>query len=84
MTTHAFGLRSFPSCANFAMRQLAQDFSTSSNKCASDFMQTALYVYHGLISLSSDEEMIDVIDKTVSLFIKKVLICINLVVILSL
>ena len=26
MTTHAFGLTSSPSCANFAMRQLAQDF----------------------------------------------------------
>ena len=67
MTTHAFGLTSSPSCANFAMRQLAQDFCTPSNKCASDFMQTGFYVDDGLISLSSDEEVIDLIDKTVSL-----------------
>ena len=40
MTTHAFGLTSSPSCANFAMRQLAQGFCTSSNKRVSDFMQT--------------------------------------------
>ena len=65
MTTHAFGLS--PSCANFAMRQLAQDFCTSSNKCASDFMQTGFYADNWLISMSSDEEVIDLIDKTVSL-----------------
>ena len=67
MTTHAFGLTSSPSCANFAKRQLAQDYCTSSHKCASDIMQTGFYVDDGLISLSSDEEVIDLIDKTVSL-----------------
>ena len=67
MTTHAFGLTSSPSCANFAMRQLAQDFCTPSTKRASDFMQTGFYVDDGLVSLSSDEEVIDLIDKTVSL-----------------
>ena len=70
MTTHAFGLTSSPSCANFAMRQLAQDFCTSSNKRASDFMQTGFYVDDGLISLSYDEEVIDLIDKAVSLCCK--------------
>ena len=67
ITTHAFVLTSSPSCANFAMRQLAQDFCTPSTKRASDFMQTGFYVDDGLISLSTDEEVIDLIDKTVSL-----------------
>ena len=52
------------------MRQLAEDFCTSSTKRASDFMQTGFYVDDGLISLSSDEEVIDLIDKTVSLCCK--------------
>ena len=67
MTTHAFGLASSPSCANFAIRQLAQDFCTPSTKRAYDFMQTGFYVDYGLISLSSDEEVINLIDQTVSL-----------------
>ena len=53
------------------MGQLAQDVWTSSNKCVSDFMHTWFYVNDGLISLSSDEEVIVPIDKTVSLYSKK-------------
>ena len=67
MTTHAFGLTSSPSCANFTMRQMALDFCTSSNERDYDFMQTVFYVDDKLILLSSVEEVIDLIDKTVSL-----------------
>ena len=66
MNTHAFGLTSSPSCANFAMKQLAKDHRTACNEAA-DFLTKGYYVDDGVIPLSSDEEVIDFIDKSVSL-----------------
>ena len=67
MNTHAFGLTSSPSCANFAMKQLVKDHRTACNEEAAEFLTKGYYVDDGVISLSSDEEVTDLIDKSVSL-----------------
>ena len=66
MKTHAFGLTSSPSCANYALKQLASDYSDE-YRDASEFLSNSLYIDDGLISLNSDQQALKLINEAVEL-----------------
>ena len=66
MKTHAFGLTSSPSCANYALKQLASDYSDE-YKDASEFLSNSLYIDDCLISLNSDQQALKLINGAVEL-----------------
>ena len=66
MTVHLFGAKSSPSCANYGLKQLAQDYKHLYPK-ASRFVERNFYVDDGLISLESAEEVINLVQETKAL-----------------
>ena len=51
MTVHLFGATSFPSCANFVLKQTANDCEGEYGEQAADFIRNDSYVDNGLKSV---------------------------------
>ena len=51
MTVHLFGATSFPSCANFVLKQTANDCEGEYGEKAADFIRNNFYVDDGLKSV---------------------------------
>ena len=66
MNVHLFGATSSPSCAIFGLKQLATDYSEQYPKAAS-FFHDNFYVDDGLISLSTPEEVTQLMSEAKSL-----------------
>ena len=63
-TVHVFGAKSSPSVANFGLKQVANDFEFKYGQSAADFIRNSFYVDDGLISVTTVEEAIELIQKT--------------------
>ena len=64
MRVHCFGTTSSPSCANFALQQLATDFEHLHGPEASSFVKHHFYIDDGVTSTSTEKEAIDLITNT--------------------
>ncbi|XP_022102427.1 uncharacterized protein LOC110985605 [Acanthaster planci] len=64
MKVHLFGATSSPGCANFGLRQIADDFETECGSAAANFVRRNFYVDDGLISVPTKHEATDLIQKT--------------------
>ena len=58
MTVHLFGAKSSPACANYGLKQIAEDYEQSYGSDVSDFLKTNFYVDDGLKSTNSVEEAV--------------------------
>ena len=70
MQVHLFGATSSPSWANYGLRKIATLYESEFGSKASSFILRNFYVDDGLISVSSEEEAIDLICKTKQLCLK--------------
>ena len=61
MTVHLFGAVSSPSCANFGLKRLADDYSEEVGAHVAEFFHQDFYVDDGLRSVSSIEEGIQLV-----------------------
>ena len=64
MCVHLFGAASSPGCANFGLKQVANDNEAEFGGSVAGFLRRDFYVDDGLKSLPSDSEAIDMICKT--------------------
>ena len=64
MCVHLFGAASSPGCANFGLKQVANDNEAEFGSSVASFLRHDFYVDDGLKSLPSDSEAIDMICKT--------------------
>ena len=64
MCVHLFGAASSPGCANFGLKQVANDNEAEFGGSVASFWRHYFYVDDGLKSLPSDSEAIDMICKT--------------------
>lgn len=64
MCVHLFGAASSPGCANFGLKQVADDNEAEFSNAVADFLRRDFYVDDGLKSLPSDLEATDMIHKT--------------------
>ncbi|XP_055958550.1 uncharacterized protein LOC130013685 [Patella vulgata] len=70
MTVHLFGATSSPGCANFGLKQAANDFEMEFGSEAANFVRNNFYVDDGLLSVKTDEEAISLIENTKKLLAK--------------
>jgi len=56
MTVHLFGATSSPGCANYALKQTADDYEKVHGTDAANFLRNDVYVDDGLKSVTSIEE----------------------------
>lgn len=71
MSVHLFGAVSSPGCANFALKQLADDFETEYGPEVANFIRRDFYVDDGLKSLPSVEEAISLIKGSIEMCSKR-------------
>ncbi len=64
MNVHLFGASSSPSCANFGLKQIANDYEVKCGARAADFLRHGFYVDDGCTSVSTTEEAINLIKAT--------------------
>ena len=64
MTVHLFGAGSSPGCANFGLRQLATDNAAEFGEDVKNFIHGDFYVDDGLKSMSTAQEVIQLITRT--------------------
>ncbi|XP_041480432.1 uncharacterized protein LOC121427921 [Lytechinus variegatus] len=69
MKVHLFGATSSPGCANFGLKQIAEDHKVLGVEAA-EFLKRNFYVDDGLKCVSSEEDAIDLIKKAVSMCAK--------------
>lgn len=65
MTVHLFGAKSFPGCANFALKATADDNEENLGCAAAEFVRRDFYVDDGLKSVASIPDAIALIEDTV-------------------
>ena len=63
---HLFGATSSPGCANFGLKQIAEDYKDIGSS-ASNFLKTGFYVDDGLTSVACAKEAITLIAETVKI-----------------
>ena len=61
MTVHLFGATSSPSCANFALKQIANDFEGEYGEQAANFMRKDFYVDDGLKSVHTAASAVELV-----------------------
>ena len=61
MTVHLFGATSSPSCANFALKQTANDFEGEYSEQAANFMRNDFYVDDGLKSVDTAASAVELV-----------------------
>ena len=61
MTVHLFGATSSPSCANFALKQCANDFEGEYGEQAASFMRNDFYVDDGLKSVATAASAVELV-----------------------
>ena len=61
MTVHLFGAMSLPSCANFALKQTANDFKGEYGEQAANFMRNDFYVDDGLKSVATAASAVELV-----------------------
>ena len=61
MTVHLFGATSSPSCANFALKQTANDFEGEYGEQAANFMRNDFYVDDGLKSVATAASAVELV-----------------------
>ena len=64
MTVHLFGAKYSPSCANFALKRIANDYQTYLGPGTADFLRENFYVDDGLKSVSMDKQAIGLESKS--------------------
>ena len=67
MTRHIFGVVSSPSCANFALKQLAKDHNNTHGVEASKFLDQGFYADDGLTSTPDAASAVSLLKNTVAL-----------------
>ena len=67
MTRHIFGAVSSPSCANFALKQLAKDYKNTHGVEASKFLDQGFYADDGLTSTPDAASAVSLLKNTVAL-----------------
>lgn len=71
MSVHLFGAVSSPGCANFGLKQLANDYEADFGQEVANFIKRDFYVDDGLKSLSSVEEAISLIKGSIEMCSKR-------------
>ena len=61
MTVHLFGTTSSPSCANFALKQTANDFEGEYGEQAAEFIRKDFYVDDGLKSVPTTASAVELV-----------------------
>lgn len=61
MTVHLFGATSSPSCANFALKQTANDFEGEYGEQAANFIRNDFYVDNGLKSVPTAASAVELV-----------------------
>ena len=64
MNVHLFGAASSPGCANYGLKQTANDNEKEFGEKAADFIRNNFYVDDGLKSVATESEAIDVIARS--------------------
>ena len=64
MNVHLFGATSSPGCANFGLKQIANNYEAELGSEAANFVRQDFYVDDGLTSLPTTDEAINLIKKT--------------------
>ena len=64
MTVHLFGAGSSPGCANYGLKQIANDFEAEYGSDAADFIRDDFYVDDGLKSVDAVTDAISLIQRT--------------------
>ena len=64
MTVHLFGAVSPPACANFGLKQSAEDGRNDFGVAASEFLKNKFYVDDGLTLISTASDAIELIQNT--------------------
>ena len=70
MTVHLFGAGSSPGCANYGLKQIANDFEAEYGNNAADFTRDDFYVDDGLKSVDTAADAISLIQGTKDLCTK--------------
>ena len=70
MCVHLFGAVPCPGCANYGLKQVANNNEAEFGTQVADFIRSNFYVDDGLTSLSIAEEAIKVIDKSKAMCVK--------------
>ena len=70
MTVHLFGAGSSPGCANYGLKQIANDFEAEYGSDAADFIRDDSYVDDGLKSVDTSTDAISLIQRTKDLCTK--------------
>ena len=71
MNVHLFGAASSPGCANYCLKQAANDYEEEFGSEPANFIRNDFYVDDGLKSVPTDTEAIDVITKSQNLCAKR-------------
>ncbi|KAK3754031.1 hypothetical protein QZH41_020297 [Actinostola sp. cb2023] len=61
MTVHLFGATSSPGCANFALKQTANDYESEFGTATADLLRNDFYVDDGLKSVSTAEQAVKLV-----------------------
>ena len=64
MNVHLFGTASSPGCANYGLKQTANNNEKEIGEKAADFIRNNFYVDDGLKSVANESEAIDVIARS--------------------
>jgi hypothetical protein len=67
MTVHLFGATSSPGCANFGMKRMASDNEEQFGFEVAEFIRKDFYVDDGLKSVSSVEQAVNLVEKSIEL-----------------
>ncbi|KAK6191275.1 hypothetical protein SNE40_003006 [Patella caerulea] len=70
MSAHLFGAASSPGCANYGLKRAANDFEEEFGSCVADFVRNNFYVDDGLLSVDTEREAIEIVDKSKKLLAK--------------
>ena len=73
MKVHLFGAESSPGCANYGLKQIANDYEEEFGTEAANFVRDDFYVDDGLKSVDSASEAVSLIKKTKDLCVRGVL-----------
>ena len=64
MTVHLFGATSSPGCANYGLKQLADDVEDTHGPDVSHFIKCNFYVDDGLLSVPNVDEAVSILERT--------------------
>ena len=67
MTRHLFGAVSSPGCANFALRKIATEVEADFGMDVVNFIKRDFYVDDGLKSVSTPQEAVSLINRSITL-----------------